>query len=313
MADICVVGGTRFFGKILVRELLDRGHRVTVITRGRTADPFGDSVRRLRADVNRPGELAAAVAGERFDAVIHQMCYTPIAALEASRAFGDRAGRIILTSTVEVYNTDTFRWRVPAPPISAFAHEDELDPAKYEYDTDLPWGELSYLEANYGEGKRQAEAALVRSAKVPVMIARVAHVLAAEGDFTGRFRFHHDRITAGEPVVVHKRHGRTSLVHAADAARFLAWAATAEVTGTVNVASADSAGPLDMCAAVERATGLTATVIEKDDPAGDPALSPFSFPVDFGVTTTRLASLGHAFAPVAEWLPELARTTAQEQ
>lgn len=310
MADICVVGGTRYFGKILVRELLDQGHRVTLVNRGRTPDPFGDSVRRLRADVNRPGELTEAVAGEHFDAVIHQMCYTPNAAVEAARAFGDRAGKLVLTSTIEVYNRDTFRWRVPAPPISVFAHEDELDPAAYDYDTELPWLDMSYLEENYGEGKRQAEAALVRTALVPVLVARVSHVLAAEGDFTGRFRFHHDRVVAGEPITVHAKPGRTSLVRAEDAARFLAWAAVSDATGTVNVASPDTAGPHDMITAVERATGLRATVTEKDDPAGDPALSPYSFPVDFGVTTDRLVALGHRFPPIAEWLPELARTTA---
>ena len=313
MSDICVVGGTRFFGKLLVRRLLAEGHRVTVVTRGQTPDPFGDSVRRLRADVMRPGELAAAVAGERFDTVVHQMCYTPNAAVEAAEAFGDRVGKIVLTSTIEVYNADTFRWRIPMPPLSPLAREDELDPAAYDFDTTLPWGDLDYLGANYGEGKRQAEAALVRTARVPVVLARVAHVLAAEGDFTGRFRFHLDRARAGQPVVAHTRPGRTSVVHADEAARFLAWAAASDVTGTFNVASPGSVDVYDICAAVDAATGLTTRVVEKADPAGDPDLSPFSCPADFGMSSERAVSLGHRFTPVAEWLPALARTAAEEQ
>ncbi|MFD3544433.1 NAD-dependent epimerase/dehydratase family protein [Streptomyces sp. NPDC058655] len=312
MADVCVIGGTRFFGRLLVHRLLEEGHRVTVVTRGLTADDFGDSVRRLRADVTRSGQLAAAVAGLRFDAVVHQMCYTPNAAVEACRAFGDRAGKFVLTSSMEVYNAQTFRWRIPAPAMSVFAREEELDPARYAYDTELPWSDPDFLDANYGEGKRQAETALTRNAQVPVVIARVAHVLAARGDFTGRYRFHLDRVRAGQPVVAHARPGRTSLVHAEDAARFLAWAATSDATGVVNVASPDSTDVYDVCAAVERSTGLRATVVEKDDPAGDPALSPFSCPADFGVATDRAARLGRALPPVAEWLPELARTAAEE-
>ncbi|MFD0394146.1 NAD-dependent epimerase/dehydratase family protein [Streptomyces nogalater] len=139
MSDICVIGGTRFFGKLLVHKLLADGHRVTLVNRGQTPDPFGDAVRRLRADVNVPGELTAAVAGERFDAVIHQMCYTPNAAVEVCEAFGERAGKIVMTSTIEVYNKDTFRWRFPAPPFGARAREEELDPADYDFDTTLPW------------------------------------------------------------------------------------------------------------------------------------------------------------------------------
>lgn len=310
MADVCVVGGTRFFGKLLVKRLLDAGHRVTVVNRGITPDPFGTSVRRLVADLNEPGELAWAVTGEHFDAVVHQMCYTPRAAVEAAEAFGDRAGKFVLTSSMEVYNKDTFRWRIPAPAMSVFAREEELDTAHYAYDTELPWQDPAYVGANYGEGKRQAEAALLATAQVPVVIARVAHVLAAEDDFTGRVGFHLDRIRDGRPIVAHAAPGRTSLVHAEDAAGFLARAATTGVTGTVNVTSPDTADVYDVCAAVEAATGLRAHVVEKQDPAGDADLSPFSCPADFGMSAERAVSLGHRFTPVSEWLPALARTAA---
>ncbi|MFJ7078630.1 NAD-dependent epimerase/dehydratase family protein [Streptomyces sp. NPDC098781] len=310
MSEVCVIGGTRFFGKLLVRRLLAEGHRVTVVNRGRTPDPFGAAVRRLRADVDLPGELAAAVAGERFDAVVHQMCYTPRAALEACEAFGERAGKLILTSSMEVYNADTFRWRIPAPPMSPFAREEELDAAEYAYDTELPWDDRAWLGANYGEGKRQAEAALTRHARVPVVLARVAHVLAAEDDFTGRLAFHVDRVRAGRPVIAHAAPGRTSLVLADDVAGFLAGAAVSEVTGTVNVASPDSVDVYDVCTAVQHATGRPATVIEKTDPSGHPDLSPFSCPSDFGLTTDRATSLGHRFTPAARWLPELAGKVA---
>ncbi len=38
--NILVIGGTRFMGKHLVLELIKSGHKVTIATRGRTADPF---------------------------------------------------------------------------------------------------------------------------------------------------------------------------------------------------------------------------------------------------------------------------------
>src|SRR5262245_36271023 len=107
MAAVCVIGGTRFFGKAVVRRLVARGHDVTIVTRGRASDEFG--VRRRTADANDAAGLAAAVAGSEFDAVVHQVCYTPVAAVAATEAFRGRTGRLIMTSTMEVYNRDTFR------------------------------------------------------------------------------------------------------------------------------------------------------------------------------------------------------------
>ena len=43
--NILVLGGTGFFGKHLVWELLHRGHEVTIATRGRTPDDFGRLVK----------------------------------------------------------------------------------------------------------------------------------------------------------------------------------------------------------------------------------------------------------------------------
>jgi nucleoside-diphosphate-sugar epimerase len=312
MADICVIGGTRFFGRMLVRRLLDDGHHVTILNRGRTPDPFGDSVDRLVADATDTDSLTAAAGSARFDAVVHQMCYSPRAAVAACSAFGDRAGKLVLTSSMEVYNADTFRWEIPAPPMSAFAHEYELDPADYRYDLDLPWEDPEFAGPNYGEGKRQAEAAMTERAEVPVAIARIAHVLDAREDFTGRVRFHVDRIRAGETISAHASAGKTSLIAAAEAAAFLAWLAVSDIRGAVNAAAPDPVDVYAVCAAFEQAVGRKATVVEKPDPSGDTALSPYSCPADFGMSVETALELGFDLEPTASWLPEMAREAAKE-
>ena len=42
--NILVIGGTRFFGIHMVNELLTAGHDVTIATRGKASDSFGDKV-----------------------------------------------------------------------------------------------------------------------------------------------------------------------------------------------------------------------------------------------------------------------------
>ena len=45
-----VLGGTKFFGKHLVRTLIENGNTVTIATRGKTPDPFGAEVGRILTD-----------------------------------------------------------------------------------------------------------------------------------------------------------------------------------------------------------------------------------------------------------------------
>jgi nucleoside-diphosphate-sugar epimerase len=292
MGYICVIGGTRFFGRTLVKRLLGEGHKVTVLTRGRSGDDFGHTVSRLSADANDVAALSEAVARHEFDAVVHQMCYSPVAALAAAKAFQGRTGRMVMTSTIEVYTT--------VPDVSPFAAAAELDPADHGYDASLPWLDPDFAEAKYGEGKRQAESALTDAADFPVAFARAGHVLA-EGEFTGRLAFHVDRVLAGARIATHRAPGRSSFVHADEIAGYLAWLSGSSVTGAVNASSPDAVSVRDLCAVIEDVTGRVAVIEELDDPAGDEDLSPFSYPADFGMVVE------HEFSPVRAWLPEVVR------
>ena len=44
---ILVIGGTRYFGIHMVNKLLEQGHAVTIATRGKTPDSYGDKVERI--------------------------------------------------------------------------------------------------------------------------------------------------------------------------------------------------------------------------------------------------------------------------
>ena len=48
---VLVIGGTRFIGVQLVWELIRRGNDVTIATRGKTKDNFGDKVSRIILDL----------------------------------------------------------------------------------------------------------------------------------------------------------------------------------------------------------------------------------------------------------------------
>ena len=102
--NILVIGGTRHVGKLLVQRLLGAGHQVTIATRGRTPDPFGARIRRIRVDRRDEAAMRRAFAGiEGYDVVFDQMCYSPLDAAIAVRVFAGRVKRYIMASTVDVY------------------------------------------------------------------------------------------------------------------------------------------------------------------------------------------------------------------
>ncbi|MCZ2155687.1 MAG: NAD-dependent epimerase/dehydratase family protein [Bryobacterales bacterium] len=65
---ILIIGGNLFIGRLLLGQLLDEGHELTILHR-RDSHPFGPHVQNLRADRNDPEAVRAVLSGHRFDVV----------------------------------------------------------------------------------------------------------------------------------------------------------------------------------------------------------------------------------------------------
>ncbi|WP_175409734.1 NAD-dependent epimerase/dehydratase family protein [Streptomyces sp. TRM64462] len=292
---VCVIGGSRYVGRRLVERLLASGHRVTVVNRGSSGPPPPAGAEHVVADRDDEAALDAALAaalGDRaFDVVVDQVCYTPRQAAVARRVLGPRTGRYVMTSTVEVYAYE----HSPSAPV----REDAVDPRTVAVDLSLPWDDPEFLDAHYGEGKRQAEAVFTRDPVVPFTAVRMAHVLGGADDFTGRLTHYADRIRAGEPIAVPAVNHPATYIYVEEAAAFLAWAAEQDFTGPVN---AHAHGPLttrDICAAVTRTTGGAAAVFREVEVG---RVSPFSFTRAYAMDNSRATALGHRFGHTADWL-----------
>lgn len=61
--DVIVVGGSGFIGRHLVKELLNRGHSVRVLSRSSPASPLPDGVAHFKGDVSTAEHVAEAAAG----------------------------------------------------------------------------------------------------------------------------------------------------------------------------------------------------------------------------------------------------------
>ncbi|MGD3109599.1 NAD-dependent epimerase/dehydratase family protein [Streptomyces sp. YGL11-2] len=297
MQRICVIGGSRYFGKLLVERLQAIGHQVTVINRGSTRPPAG--VEQLVVDRNDEATLLAALGSRTFDVVVDQVCYTPVQAAIAARVFAGRTRRYVMTSTIEVYDPATAA--LPAVPAGTPVPEDSVDPATWLVAMDLPWHDEAYLEAHYAEGKRQAEAVFTRAGSFAFASVRSAHVLGGAQEFTGRLAHYVEHVRQGEEITVHERALPTVFIHYEELADLLLWAATAtDFTGPVN---ACSDGPLDVrdLAAIVAAQAGREPVYRVVAAGG--TASPFSFDRHYAMSNTRAKKLGWAFSRAIDWLP----------
>jgi nucleoside-diphosphate-sugar epimerase len=285
MKNVCVIGGSRYFGRRVVEDLRDAGASVTVINRG--SSPAPDGVTHLVADRGDERALGGALGDRVFDVVIDQVCYTPLQAAVARRVFSGRTARYVMTSTIEVYS------HLDGPPM----REDAIDLAPARVRLDLPWQQPAFADGHYGEGKRQAEAVLAGAGAFGFVSVRTGHVLGG-ADFTGRLDHYVSRLRAGRPVVVHPRPRPSSFIAEREIARFLVWAAGAAFTGPVNACSDGPLDVTDLCDALITAGRATYTTV------GEP--SPFSFERAYAMDNGRAARLGFGFSHTSDWLPRVA-------
>ncbi|MFC9491894.1 NAD-dependent epimerase/dehydratase family protein, partial [Streptomyces hydrogenans] len=255
MQRICVIGGSRYFGKLLVERLQAADHQVTVLNRGSAPPPAG--VEHLVVDRGDEAALSAVLESRDFDVVVDQVCYTPVQAAIAARAFAGRTRRYVMTSTIEVYDPATAALSA-VPPRTPVSEE-----------------RVAYLEEHYAEGKRQAEAVLTRAGGFAFAAVRSAHVLGGGArEFTGRLAHYAGRVTRSEEITVHAKALPTVFIHYEELADLLSWAAAADFTGPVNACSDGLIDVHDLVGIVAAQAGREA--VYRTVPAGEKA-SPFSF------------------------------------
>lgn len=183
---VLFVGGPGNISESTVRDLLERGDEVAILTRTKKAWPdLEKQVRFFRGNRSEAGQVEAAVREFRPDVVADFVCYQPEEAEDAVRAAAGRVAQYIFVSTVDVYGY----------PLSRLPMRE-----------DDPWGDL---RTDYAAAKVRCEEAFRRASEagqLPLTVARptysfghsfVLGFLTFDG---GRLLI--PRIRAGRPILV---------------------------------------------------------------------------------------------------------------
>jgi 2'-hydroxyisoflavone reductase len=181
---ILVIGGTRFIGRHVVEQALERGHDVTVFHRGRTGSELfagNDRVQVLTGDRN--SDVSALVTGE-WDATVDTCAYVPGQVQQLADALAERGGHYLLVSSVSAYRT----------------------PERAGYTEDAPLAELDdptvedVTAETYGGLKVLCERAAVERFGPSTLVVRPTYVVGPD-DYTWRFPWWVARLARGGEVL----------------------------------------------------------------------------------------------------------------
>ncbi len=114
---ILVVGGSRFSGKIVVENLVEKGHDVTVLNRGKSEQSLPEFYRNekynypkktqvIHEDRKNKEEMKKNLSGKNFDAVIDTCAYTVDDVQIIIENISKNLEHYILTSTASVYDEE---------------------------------------------------------------------------------------------------------------------------------------------------------------------------------------------------------------
>ncbi len=183
-----VLGGTKFLGRAVVDEALDRGHEVTLFNRGETNPDLYPEVEKLRGD--RRGDLSA-LEGREWDAVVDTSGYLPQVVRASAELLADSVGHYTFVSSCSVYAD-----------FSEPAREDETQLIRLDDTSD------ESLEGDrYGGFKALCEQAVADV--YPGRSARIrAGLIVGPHDPTGRFTYWPKRVARGGEVLAPGRKGR---------------------------------------------------------------------------------------------------------
>lgn len=234
--NVLIIGGTLFMGVQLVNSLLSRGNNVTIATRGKHSDSFGDNVNRVILDISKPQTVAASLKGKHYDVVFHNLAYC--SNYVRNLLSNVTCDRYIQLSSFEVYTDQHMDLK-----------EEDFDSKKMP----LEWNEMS---AGYIKGKQQAECAVLQEYKnISGVVIRIPYVTKTE-----RLYYYCNCIVQGIAMNIDDINRCLTFVRDSDVGEFLPWIAAQNFTGAINFSAMGYVSIKDILSYIEKKTGRKALI-----------------------------------------------------
>lgn len=277
---ILAIGGTRFFGIHMIRELLAKGHDVTIATRGKTADEYGDRVRRIIIDRTNETSIKNALSGRHYDVVIDKIAYCSNDIKYVMEAV--ECDKYIHMSSASVY----------AP-----KHINTVESDFNGVTPKLIWCDRKAFP--YEEIKRQAEYALWQEYSDRNWIAVRYPFVIGKDDYTKRMLFYVEHIMKSIPMNIENLDYQLGYIRSDEAGKFMAFLVDKNFKGAINGSSEGTVSIREIIEYVENKTGTKAIIDKKGENA------PYNGEPEYSLNTEKAELLGFRFSKLQDWIYEL--------
>lgn len=276
---IAVLGGTRFFGKRLVKLLIKEGHEVTVFSRGNTPIPIG--ARSFIGDRENPEDLKSFFK-DSFEIVYDQICFNATSAQKLLDSISPSIKKIIFASTTSVYlekgGMNLMEEDIPT-------HNFEIDMSE---------------ELEYHKGKQMAEAYYFQHSNIPVIALRIPFVMG-EDDFTERTLWHLRKIKNHQEIFMPNPDAHFPIMHTEDVANALNFIKDCEFDGPLN-ATANKIQLKELLESIKATLSLDYNLASQ---ATQDNHSPYGIPHDVTMNGDKITALGFKQPMNVNWFHDL--------
>jgi len=280
MMKILVIGGTRFFGIHMVKELLKNGHDVTIATRGNTPDEFGDKVKRIVLERTNQASMKAALSGTHYDVVIDKIAYCSNDIKYVMEAVD--CDKYIHMSSTAVYD-----------PKHMNTVESDFD----EMANELVWCDRGAFP--YAQIKRHAEYALAQEYSDRNWIAVRYPFVIGEDDYTKRLLFYVEHTMKSIPMNIDNVDCQMGYIRSDEAGKFMAFLAEKDFKGAINGSAKGTISLKEILEYVEGRTGKKAILDVKGD------VAPYNGEPAYSINTDKAEALGFRFTNLKDWIYDL--------
>lgn len=228
--SILVLGGTRYVGPLLLKELLKTSSEITIVSRGNYPNPFPEHVQSIIADRNDSKEMEEISHSKTWETIYDLSCYEVKSATTATD-LAKNCTRYILASTQAVYGK------------GKFVKEEQID-------LDNSTNTLSDL---YARQKLEIEKTFHTLIKDKLKILRFPMILGVT-DFNRRLQFYLEHNRNQQAIACKKPNDVFSIISSQEAALCLAHAEHTNTSGAVNCASLGSINHTTIFSMIEEST-----------------------------------------------------------
>lgn len=278
--NVLVLGGTRFFGVPMVKDLLEKGHKVTIATRGKANDDFGNKVNRIIVERTNAESMKEAFTGKHFDVVIDKIAYcsNDIQYAMDSISFD----KYIYMSSTSVYNPK------------------HLNTVEADFDglsKDFVW--CGRMDFPYEQIKRQAEYALWQKYPDKKWLAVRYPFAIGKDDYTKRLFFYVEHTVKSIPMNIDNLDCQMSFIRSDEAGKFLSFLVESDTVGAINGSADGTISLREIIRYIESKTGSKAII----DASGENA--PYNGEPEYSINTDKAKSLGFKFLSLRGWIFDL--------